>query len=73
MRSMQTAAWACKEFGINDIVINYQICENITTTDPGADPLDWHFDENPMPHLEYVKSGSNFKKMLEDSPEYKTQ
>jgi hypothetical protein len=51
---MQTAAWIAKEFEISEILVNYQISENITTTDPGKTPLDWHFLESPMPHLEYV-------------------
>ena len=73
LRSMQTAAWVAHELDITDIVINYQISENITTTDPGCKALDWHFKENPMPNLEYTKSHCDFAQMKQQSPEYDTE
>ena len=35
--------------------------------------LDWHFQENPIPKLEYIQSGCNFSKMKRDTPEYTTK
>lgn len=73
LRSMQTAAWVAHELNVEEIAINYQISENITTTDEGCKALDWHFTENPMPHLEYIKSNCDFSQMKRQSPEYETE
>ena len=72
LRSMQTAAWVAHELDVSEILINYQISENITTTDPGCKVLDWHFTETPMPHLEYTKSNCNYQKMKQNAPEYES-
>ena len=72
---MQTAAWVAHELiesSAIEIQINYQISENITSTDPGSKALDWHFKECPMSHLEYSRSGADFHQMRMDDPEYCT-
>ena len=62
LRSMQTAAWTVSELEkVSEITIRYRISENITSTNEGSQPLDWHFKENPIPQLEFIKSGCSFK------------
>lgn len=73
-----TAAWIAEELkelgdGANIVHVNYLICENVTTTDPGSKVLDWHFEENPLPGLEFVQSNCDFNQMKERSPEYATK
>lgn len=74
LRSMQTAAWVAHELLETscEIQINYQISENITSTDPGCKALDWHFEECPMDHLEFSRSDADFSRMRTEDPEYCT-
>mgnify|MGYP002634309215 CR=1 FL=1 len=48
LRTMMTASKIATEFGISEVIVNYQICET----------LGLHtFKQDPMPHLEYVTGG----------------